>query len=77
MKRLDMQQELNEALTSLSSFAEAYNKTLPLGFPRASVQVLEQFQATHPLLFRKGDEWSIVRHRKRVMDWLSSHRNAF
>ncbi len=76
MKRVDVQQELNVAMTTLSSFAETYNKTIPLGFPRASAKVLLQFQAAHPLLFKNGDEWSIDRHRKRVMDWLSSHHNA-
>ena len=76
MKRFDAQRELHETVTSLSRFAEIYNTTLPLGFPRASVKALEQFQATHPLLFKNGDEWSIDRHRKRLMDWLSSHRNA-
>ncbi len=69
MKRPDMQQQLNEALTSLSSFAETYNKTLPLGFPHASNKALEKFRALYPLLFKDDNSWSINKHRKRFMDW--------
>ena len=75
MKRPDMQQELNEAFTSISIFAEAYNKTLPLGFPHASTKALQKFQAAYPLLFRNSDSWSISKHRKRFMDWHATHHD--
>lgn len=72
MKRFDAERELNEALTPISAFAETYNKTLPLGFPRASEKILREFQAAYPLLFKNGGGWSIDKHRKRFMDWHSS-----
>jgi len=54
---------------------EAYNKCIPAGFPRASVKALKQFQAVHSILFKNGDEWSIDKHRKKLMDWLPSHND--
>lgn len=64
--------KLNQTVTSLLVFMEEYNKSIPASFPRASVNILKQFQALHPILFRNSDQWSIDRHRKRVMDWLPS-----
>ena len=69
----DIERERNELATPLSAFLVSYNESIPNGFPRASASVLKQFQAVHPLLFRNGDEWTIARHRKRLMDWLASH----
>lgn len=74
MKRRDVQRELNEAVTSLSHFAEVYNKTLPLGFPHASNRALQKFQTLYPLLFKGDNSWSIDKHRKRFMDWHASHQ---
>lgn len=65
--------ELNQAKTDILVFMESYNKSIPVTFPRTTVKILKQFQELHPILFRGGDEWSIERHRKRVMDWLPSH----
>ena len=62
----------NETQITLVMFLESYNKNIPVGFPRASITALKKFQDTHPTLFRKKDMWSIARHRKRLMDWLSS-----
>ena len=76
MKHVDKEQEANEALVSPAVFTEFYNKTIPLGWPRASVKALRQFQIAHPLLFRNGDAWSIDKHRKRFMDWLASYRGT-
>ena len=56
----------------LLAFLASYNESLPSGFPRASAEVLHRFQASYPALFRKGDAWSIDKHRKRLMDWLAS-----
>ena len=68
--------ELNQAKTDILVFMESYNKSIPAAFPRASVKILRQFQELHPILFKSGNEWSIERHRKRVMDWLPSHVGA-
>ena len=51
---------------------ETYNKSIPDGFPVVSVSILKKFQALHPILFKNGDEWSIDKHRKKLMDWLPS-----
>lgn len=64
--------ELNQVRTSLAVFMESYNKSIPVSFPRASVKILKQFQTLHPVLFKHSDEWSIDKHRKKVMDWLPS-----
>ena len=73
MKRFDAERELNEAFTPISIFVETYNKTLPLGFPRASEKTLREFQTMYPLLFKRSDGWSINKHRKRFMDWHMTH----
>ncbi len=73
-KRGENRFAFNEAETTLSVFMESYNKSAPGSFPRASVKSLKQFQETYPTLF-KNDEWSIDKHRKRFMDWLSSHQD--
>ena len=73
MKRPDVQRELNEAFTSLVSFAETYNRMLPSGFPRASNKALQEFRTLYPLLFKSANGWSIDKHRKRFMDWHATH----
>ncbi len=73
MRTKNIELERNQIKTSISDFLESYNKSVPVSFPRASMKVLKQFQALHPILFKHGDEWSIDRHRKRVMDWIPSH----
>ena len=65
--------KINRVATSLAVFMESYNQSVPLGFPRPSIQVLKAFQVLHPALFKNTDEWSIDKHRKRIMDWLPSH----
>ncbi|MBI2023447.1 hypothetical protein HYT01_02710 [Candidatus Giovannonibacteria bacterium] len=70
MKRKDPVLELNMTYTTLVVFLEAYNKSIPVGFPAASVKTLKAFQTIYPSLFKHGDSWSIERHRKKVMDWL-------
>ncbi len=62
----------NEMGTSLALFMESYNKGIPANFPHPSVKLLKAFQSLHPMLFKHGVEWSIERHRKRLMDWLPS-----
>ena len=74
-KQRNIQQELNEAGTTSMIFMESYNKNLPQGFRIASLKILEKFQAAHPMLFKDGGEWSIDKHRKRFMDWISSYND--
>lgn len=75
MKQKDDKFIINQIGTTLAVFMESYNKNIPLDFPRASTGALKQFQATHPKLFGESGEWSIDKHRKRLMDWLVSHRD--
>lgn len=65
--------ELNQIRTSLLDFMKSYNKSIPVGFPHASAKMLKSFQILHPALFKHNDEWSIDKHRKRVMDWIPSY----
>ncbi len=61
---------LNQNVTTLAIFIESYNKSIPEGFPKASVKTLRKFQSVYPALFKRGDDWSIDKHRKKLMDWL-------
>ncbi|MDP3770095.1 MAG: hypothetical protein Q8R40_04120 [bacterium] len=76
MKWKNKDLEQNQMSTSLAVFLEAYNQKLPVGFPQATAAALRKFQKVSPALFKKSDEWSIGRHRKRLMDWLSSNQNV-
>ncbi|OGY63785.1 MAG: hypothetical protein A3I89_02930 [Candidatus Harrisonbacteria bacterium RIFCSPLOWO2_02_FULL_41_11] len=73
MKYKNDQQELNQIKTPLLVFMESYNKSIPVSFPVVSVKILKKFQVLHPVLFKNSNEWSIDKHRKRVMDWLPSY----
>ncbi len=75
MKRNKEEQEISEMRIPLLAFLESYNKNIPEGFPQATVAMLKEFQSTHPMLFKRDGTWSIDQHRKRVIDWLSSHRD--
>lgn len=74
MKKRDIQRELNEKNTTIEVFMEAYNKSVPEGFPVSSITLLQKFKQERQTLFKNGDKWSIDRHRKHFMDWLHSHR---
>lgn len=74
MKAKSNELKENQTITSLAVFIENYNKSIPEDFTRATSKVLEQFQITHPALFKNPDGWSIEKHRKRLMDWLFSQR---
>ena len=76
MRRKNEASELNKVVTSAAVFMESYNKSIPLGFPNVSIKAMKEFQSVHPMLFKHGSEWSIDRHRKRLMDWLLSHHDA-
>ena len=74
MRRKDDELKLNQNATTLVVFMESYNKSLPSNFSPVSAKELKEFQASCPPLFKNKDEWSIDKHRKRLMDWLPSHR---
>ncbi len=63
----------NQIGTPVLIFMASYNNSIPASFPHPSIKVLRIFQKLHPMLFKHGDEWSIDKHRKRLMDWLSSY----
>jgi len=73
-KRRDLVLEGNQEMTTLGAFLESYNKSIPAGFSQASSEDLKDFQKLHPTLFKNKDEWSIEKHRKRLMDWLPARR---
>ncbi len=74
MRTKNAEFELSQIQTPLLAFLESYNQNIPKGFPRASVATLETFQGLYPTLFKHGDTWSVARHRKKLIDWLSSKR---
>lgn len=65
--------DLNFVGVSTSIFVQYYNKNVPEAFPRASIRALDKFQATYPGLFHGNNEWTIDKHRKKLMDWLTSY----
>ncbi len=75
MKDLVKQQELerNVAGTTLKDFVDYYNQNVPASFPQATVEILKKFKEKHPSLFNESNEWTIDKHRKKLMDWLTSH----
>jgi len=76
MKKKNPEFERNQVMTTPAVFMESYNQTAPLNFRRVSIEILKQFRVAHPALFTRGNEWSIGKHRKRLMDWLASRRDA-
>ena len=67
------QQELNEEPVTLAAFLESFNQNIPVGFPRATIAILKKFQETHSVFLGHKDAWSVTRHRKKLIDWLSSN----
>lgn len=55
---------------NLADFVKFYNEDLPSGYPHASVKFLLEFKDSHPKLFKDSNMWSLVKHRKQLMDWL-------
>ncbi|HEY4499453.1 MAG TPA: hypothetical protein VJH94_05355 [Candidatus Paceibacterota bacterium] len=66
--------DVNAIGTTTALFVEYYNDNIPDIFPRATLKALEKFQAAHPTLFKGSSEWTIDKHRKKLMDWLASYR---
>jgi hypothetical protein len=68
------QQEFNERGVSVAVFLDYYNKNIPESYPHATVESLKKFRSLYPALFQNNEEWSIDKHRKKLMDWLPSYR---
>ena len=66
----------NFKATSLVDFVRYYNLNIPEAFPRASLKSLHAFQLKYPSLFDATREWTIDKHRKRLMEWLPSYQVA-
>ena len=64
--------DMNMVAMGVADFIVYYNKNIPESFPRVSLALLEKFRAAHPSLFNSADKWSIDKHRKKLMDWLSA-----
>ncbi|NTU69572.1 hypothetical protein HGB13_01940 [bacterium] len=54
----------------LEILVEEYNKLFNVPGDKANKIICEQYRKEHPNEFR-GEGWSIFKHRKRLMDWLS------
>jgi len=76
MKRKDGAYEFSKTQTILSVFLKAYNKSIPMDFPRASIASLKKFKGLYPTLFKRGNLWSIAEHRKKLIDWFFANHSA-
>lgn len=73
-KPVDMEKEQSEKKLSPQDFIALYNQNLPEKFPQATEQHLADFRSEHASLFKgRGNVWTLGTHRKKFMDWLSSH----
>ena len=70
MKSRDYDRENSELLIPFKDFLKSYNKTIPVGFPKATGALLKEFRAANISLFKHGEMWSLDQQRKKVMDWL-------
>ena len=75
MKRKDEAYEHSKVQITLFVFLEAYNQSIPKGFPRASIADLEKFKDLYPTSFKHGNLWSIAQHRKKLIDWLFTNHS--
>lgn len=77
MRTPDLDRERSEKKRSLVDFLALYNENLPEAFPKASTGLLEEFRSIHKALFsRGGNVWSLDQHRRKVMDWLRTHKEV-
>jgi len=59
--------------TSVDKFIEDYNLLFNVPRTKANGAICNQYKNEHPNEFKTSD-WSIDKHRKRFMDWMSSQR---
>lgn len=73
MKKMkDNSPDVNLISVPAADFIKYYNKNIPESFPHLSLKLLEEFRIAHPSLFKNENEWTIDKHRKKLMDWLAS-----
>ena len=66
----DLEKERSEKILSIEEFLIAYNTNLPKTFPQVSLHSLMHFNEANQKLFKDNNDWTLGKHRKRVMDWL-------
>ncbi len=76
MKGYKEEAAISQTRTSLLDFLDSYNKNIPVGFPRASADLLKKFREGHPSFFKHGELWSLDEHRKKIIDWLPLNKDA-
>ncbi|MDP3875288.1 MAG: hypothetical protein Q8Q22_02100 [bacterium] len=70
MKKVGEGLRPNERLLSNEEFLQSYNQNIPMGYPHASLALLQKFKDEHLSLFKANCLWSLDQHRKRLIDWL-------
>lgn len=75
-KKDEKELDANLVATSAEAFIEYYNDNIPAAFPKVTVATLGEFQNRYPALFKESGAWVIDKHRKKLMDWLVSHREV-
>jgi len=62
-----------QTLSSVDTFVNDYNQLFNVPSIKASCAICNQYKNEHPNEFKTSD-WSIDKHRKRFMDWMSGQR---
>ena len=70
MKTLLPKLDPSELPLTLQEFLKAYNSSIPKGFPKATLLLLQKYRDGHKSFFKHEGLWSLADHRKRIMDWL-------
>lgn len=60
---------------ALEDFIKEYNLLFNVPDFVINKKICEQYRKEHPSEFKKS-QWSIVKHRKRMMDWLPKYRHS-
>jgi hypothetical protein len=76
LRDLEPEKERSERKLSLTTFLKIYNDGLPEQLPHASVSLLKKFKEESPKLFQDGDLWTLDKHRRQFMDWVSRYMRA-
>jgi|GEM_PF-910459 len=58
----------------IDEFIESYNLLFNVPQTKATKGLCNLYKNEHPNEFKTTAEWSIEKHRKRFMDWMSKQR---
>ena len=58
----------------MDKFIEEYNLLFNIPNHKITRNICEQYRNEHPNEFKITAEWSIEKHRKRLMDWMSRQK---